>query len=80
MIRCALFVLLVLIVCDFAAAEECKPGCTGTRFVPHIDGVPLIAGDLSEIECQLMLDELDFQTQAFARLECIEEPIARQSL
>jgi hypothetical protein len=80
MIRLALLILFVLIVCDFAMAENCGPRCTGTRFVPHINGEPVEAGDLDQIECQMFLDELDRQTPAFSRLECIEEPIARIDL
>jgi hypothetical protein len=71
----------VLLLYSFAAlAENCGPRCTATRFVPHINGLPLDVGDLDQIECQLFLDELDRQTKPFTRLECIEEPIARIDL
>jgi hypothetical protein len=71
----------VLLLYSFAAlAESCGPRCTGTRFVPHIDGVPVDVGDLDKLECQLFLDEMDRQTKAFTKLECIEEPIARIDL
>jgi hypothetical protein len=42
--------------------------------------VPVEAGDLDELECQLFLDEMDSQTKAFTKLECLEEPIARIDL
>jgi hypothetical protein len=80
MIRWALFILFVLILCEFALGESCGPRCTGTRFVPHIDGVPVDVGDLDALECQLFLDEMDSQTKAFTKLECVEEPIARVDL
>jgi hypothetical protein len=74
-------VTAVLLLYSFAAlAENCGPRCTGTRFVPHIDGIPVDAGDLDELECQLFLDEMDSQTKAFTKLECIIEPIARIDL
>jgi hypothetical protein len=74
-------VAAVMLLYTFAAlAESCGPRCTGTRFVPHIDGVHVEAGDLDELECQLFLDEMDSQTKAFTKLECIEEAIARIDL
>jgi hypothetical protein len=76
-------VAAVLLLYSFAAlSEDCmrSMACTGTRFVPHIDGVPVDVGDLDEIECQFFLDDMDIQTKPFTRLECIEEPIARQEL
>jgi hypothetical protein len=75
-------VVAVFLLYSYAAlAEDCmrSMSCTDTRFVPHINGTPVEAGDLDELECQLFLDDfLDPQTPAFTRLECIEEPIARQ--
>jgi hypothetical protein len=74
-------VAAVFLFYAFAAlAENCGPRCTATRFVPHIDGVPVDVGDLDAIECQLFLDEMDRQTKAFTKLECIEEPIARTDI
>jgi hypothetical protein len=76
-------IVAVLLLYSFAAlAEDCMRtmSCTGTRFVPHINGVPVVTEDLDEIECQLFLDEMDRQTKAFTELECIMEPIARQEL
>jgi hypothetical protein len=76
-------VAAIFLLYAFAAlSEDCmrSMACTGTRFVPHIDGVPVDVGDLDEIECQFFLDDMDIQTKPFTRLECIEEPIARQEL
>jgi hypothetical protein len=74
-------VAAVMLLYAYAAlAEPCGPRCTATRFVPHINGVPVTAGDLDKFECQLFLEELEPQTAPFSRLECIEEPIARIDL
>jgi hypothetical protein len=76
-------VAAVMLVYAFAAlAESCGPRCTGTRFVPHINGIPVEGlADFDRFDCELYLDEvLDPQTQPFTRLECIEEPIARTEL
>jgi hypothetical protein len=75
-------VAAIFLLYSFAAlAEDCiRAGrCTDVRYVPHINGIPVDAGDLDEFECQLFLDEvLDPQTKPFTRLECIAEGIARQ--
>jgi hypothetical protein len=76
-------VAAVMLVFAYAAlAEECGSRCTGTRFVPHINGVPVEGlADLDQFDCEFYLnDTLDPQTPAFTRLECIEEPIARIDL
>jgi hypothetical protein len=71
---------VLLLYASAALSEECirRGACTDTRFVLHINGIPVDAGDLDAFECQLFLDEMDLQTPPFTRLECIEEPIARQ--
>jgi hypothetical protein len=76
----AVIVAIFLLYSFAALSEECirRGACTDTRFVPHINGIPLDAGDLDAFECQLFLDEMDKQTKPFTQLECIEEPIARQ--
>jgi hypothetical protein len=76
-------VAAILLLYSFAAlAEACGPACTGTRFVPHINGIPVEGlNDFDRFDCELYLnDVLDLQTPPFTRLECIEEPIARQEL
>jgi hypothetical protein len=76
-------VVAILLLYSFAAlAESCGPACTGTRFVPHINGIPVEGlADLDQFDCEFYLnDTLDPQTPPFTRLECIEEPIARQEL
>jgi hypothetical protein len=76
-------VAAILLLYSFAAlAEACGPACTDTRFVPHINGIPVEGlNDFDRFDCELYLnDVLDLQTPPFTRLECIEEPIARQEL
>jgi hypothetical protein len=76
-------VAAILLLYAFAAlAESCGPACTGTRFVPHINGIPVEGlGDFDAFDCQFYLDEvLELQTKPFTRLVCIEEPIARIDL
>jgi hypothetical protein len=78
----AVVAAILLLYAFSALAESCGPACTGTRFVPHIDGVPVEGlEDFDAFDCERYLDEiLDPQTQPFTRLECIEEPIARIDL
>jgi hypothetical protein len=76
-------VVAILLLYSFAAlAESCGPACTDTRFVPHINGIPVEGlEDFDAFDCERYLDEiLDPQTPPFTRLECIEEPIARTEL
>jgi hypothetical protein len=76
-------VAAILLLYSFVAlAESCGPRCTGTRFVPHINGIPVEGlADLDQFDCQIFVDVfLDPQTPPFTRLECIEEPIARIDL
>jgi hypothetical protein len=77
----AVVAAIFLLYSFVALAESCGPACTGTRFVPHINGIPVIGTeDFDRFDCELYLEELDQQTPPFTRLECIEEPIARTEL
>jgi hypothetical protein len=80
----AVIVAIFLLYSFAALAEDCMRtmSCTDTRFVPHINGVPVEGlADLDQFDCELYLnDVLDPQTPPFTRLECIEEPIARIDL
>jgi hypothetical protein len=73
---------VLLLYASAALAENCGPYCTGTRFVPHINGLPVEGlADLDRFDCEFYLDNvLDPQTPPFTRLECVEEPIARIDL
>jgi hypothetical protein len=76
-------VAAVMLLYAFSAlAEDCGSACTGTRFVPHVNGIPVDGlEDFDQFDCQFYLnDVLDPQTPPFTRLECIEEPIARIDL
>jgi hypothetical protein len=71
-------IVLYALLIVHAYGEDCGIACTSRRFVPYINGVPVqVPDDFDKLDCEIFLDELDSQTPAFSRLECIGEGIAR---
>jgi hypothetical protein len=58
--------------------EHTAPECQGEIWELYIDGNLVPLGDMDQIECSIMADELDQQTRPFADIQCKKRYVCRQ--
>jgi hypothetical protein len=63
-------------------ADECSYDCNGTGWTLYLgpDQLSWPNGELTEEQCQEMLEEIEPQAPPFADLKCVEEPTKRESI
>jgi hypothetical protein len=58
--------------------EHTAPECQGEIWELYVDGNLVPTGDMDQIECSIMADEIDPQTRPFADIQCRKRYVCRQ--
>ena len=61
-------------------ADPCMIDCTGTIWELHYQGHVVSFGDMTQEECEALLEEIEPQTAGFSDLKCVEVEVAREQI